>query len=98
MDHATNTSATISNVPFLESVDAYIDHAMQHLDLSEGLAERIKACNSTYTVRFGVRLRGRTYILSAGVRFTVSMSSQPRAAFDILLIPIRKRSKRLPPS
>ncbi|WP_050816453.1 Glu/Leu/Phe/Val family dehydrogenase [Agrobacterium tumefaciens] len=34
---------------------------MEHLDLSEGLAERIKACNSTYTVRFGVRLRGRTY-------------------------------------
>ncbi|WP_275429850.1 Glu/Leu/Phe/Val dehydrogenase dimerization domain-containing protein, partial [Enterobacter hormaechei] len=31
------------------------------LDLSEGLAERIKACNSTYTVRFGVRLRGRMY-------------------------------------
>ncbi|RUM24204.1 Glu/Leu/Phe/Val dehydrogenase [Rhizobium vallis] len=34
---------------------------MTHLDLSEGLAERIKACNSTYTVRFGVRLRGRMY-------------------------------------
>ncbi|MGH0237095.1 Glu/Leu/Phe/Val dehydrogenase [Sinorhizobium meliloti] len=34
---------------------------MEYLDLPEGLAERIKACNSTYTVRFGVRLRGRTY-------------------------------------
>ncbi|MGR9459401.1 Glu/Leu/Phe/Val family dehydrogenase (plasmid) [Rhizobium leguminosarum] len=29
--------------------------------LPDGLAERIKACNSTYTVRFGVRLRGRMY-------------------------------------
>ncbi|TKV70796.1 Glu/Leu/Phe/Val dehydrogenase [Rhizobium sp. AU243] len=34
---------------------------MQYLSLSDGLAERIKACNSTYTVRFGVRLRGRMY-------------------------------------
>ncbi len=56
-----NLSQTTSNTPFLESVDAYIDRAMEHLDLSDGLAERIKACNSTYTVRFGVRLRGRTY-------------------------------------
>ncbi|MBO9126237.1 MULTISPECIES: Glu/Leu/Phe/Val family dehydrogenase [Rhizobium/Agrobacterium group] len=34
---------------------------MGHLNLSDGLAERIKACNSTYTVRFGVRLRGRMF-------------------------------------
>ncbi|NTA40676.1 glutamate dehydrogenase, partial [Agrobacterium salinitolerans] len=34
---------------------------MTHLSLTEGLAERIKACNSTYTVRFGVRLRGRMF-------------------------------------
>lgn len=46
---------------FLESVESYIDQAFKHLYLPEGLAERIKACNSTYTVRFGVRLRGRMY-------------------------------------
>ena len=46
---------------FLDSVESYIDRAFGHLDLSEGLAERIRACNSTYTVRFGVRLRGRMY-------------------------------------
>ncbi|TIU62376.1 MAG: glutamate dehydrogenase, partial [Mesorhizobium sp.] len=34
---------------------------MKFLDLPEGLAERIIQCNSTYTVRFGVRLRGRMY-------------------------------------
>ncbi|ESZ25767.1 Glu/Leu/Phe/Val dehydrogenase [Mesorhizobium sp. L2C066B000] len=34
---------------------------MTFLDLSEGLSERIMQCNSTYTVRFGVRLRGRMY-------------------------------------
>ncbi|WP_192258601.1 Glu/Leu/Phe/Val family dehydrogenase [Mesorhizobium caraganae] len=34
---------------------------MSFLDLPEGLAERIIQGNSTYTVRFGVRLRGRMY-------------------------------------
>lgn len=46
---------------FLESVEAYIDRALEQLPLPEGLGERIRACNSTYTVRFGVRLRGRMY-------------------------------------
>lgn len=46
---------------FLQSVEGYIDQAFTHLELPEGLAERIRACNSTYTVRFGVRLRGRMY-------------------------------------
>lgn len=49
------------HLTFLESVDAYIEKALGHLDLAEGLGERIRACNSTYTVRFGVRLRGRMY-------------------------------------
>lgn len=34
---------------------------MSFLDLSVGLPERILQCNSTYTVKFGVRLRGRLY-------------------------------------
>ncbi len=38
-----------------------MDRALAQLPLPEGLAERIKACNSTYTVRFGVWLRGRMY-------------------------------------
>ena len=43
---------------FRESVDLMFDRASAHLDLSPGLAAKIKVCNSTYTVRFGVRLRG----------------------------------------
>ncbi|MER8672150.1 glutamate dehydrogenase, partial [Mesorhizobium sp. M1156] len=43
----------------MQSVDHNFQHAMSFLDLPEGLAERIVQCNSTYTVRFGVRLRGR---------------------------------------
>ncbi|MFS8114963.1 Glu/Leu/Phe/Val dehydrogenase [Rhizobium jaguaris] len=53
--------ADLGEGTFLDSVESYIDRAFAHLDLSEGLAERIRACNSTYTVRFGVRLRGRMY-------------------------------------
>lgn len=51
----------VSSAGFLESVDQNFRHAMSFLDLPEGLAERIIQCNSTYTVRFGVRLRGRMY-------------------------------------
>lgn len=61
MNHIPALQANQAVTPFLESVDNYIDRAMGHLSLSDGLAERIKACNSTYTVRFGVRLRGRMY-------------------------------------
>lgn len=52
---------TQSSSTFLDSVDRHFRHAMSFIDLPEGLAERIMQCNSTYTVRFGVRLRGRTY-------------------------------------
>ncbi|MGM4884494.1 Glu/Leu/Phe/Val family dehydrogenase [Rhizobium sophoriradicis] len=50
-----------SSAGFLDSVDQNFRHAMTFLDLPEGLSERIMQCNSTYTVRFGVRLRGRMY-------------------------------------
>lgn len=43
---------------FRESVDALYTRALQHMNISEGLANKIKVCNSTYTVRFGVKLRG----------------------------------------
>ncbi|WP_287364946.1 Glu/Leu/Phe/Val dehydrogenase [Mesorhizobium sp.] len=46
---------------FLESVGQNFRQAMSFLDLPEGFAERIIQCNSTCTVRFGVRLRGRMY-------------------------------------
>ena len=54
-------NSTHPQTSFLGSVESYIANAMQHMDLSDGLAERITQCNSTYTVRFGVRLRGRMF-------------------------------------
>jgi len=51
----------MSSQNFLESVERFIDTATHSVDLPEGLAERIAQCNSTYTVRFGVKLRGRIH-------------------------------------
>ena len=43
---------------FLQSVEANFDQAANLLGISAGLAKKIKIANSTYVVRFGVRLRG----------------------------------------
>ena len=43
---------------FRESVDMMFNRAVGLMDLSSGLEEKIRVCNATYTVRFGVRLRG----------------------------------------
>jgi glutamate dehydrogenase (NAD(P)+) len=44
---------------FRDSVDLMFHRAVALMDLAPGLAEKIRVCNSTYTVRFGVRLRGK---------------------------------------
>ncbi|MEM1276018.1 MAG: Glu/Leu/Phe/Val dehydrogenase [Pseudomonadota bacterium] len=44
---------------FRESVNIMFDQAVQLMDLPDGLKEKIRVCNSTYTVRFGVKLRGK---------------------------------------
>jgi glutamate dehydrogenase (NAD(P)+) len=44
---------------FRESVDLMFNRAAKLLNLSPGLEQKIRVCNSTYTVRFGVRLRGK---------------------------------------
>lgn len=46
---------------FLESVNGLFDMAIPLCHLPEGMAERIRACNSLYSVCFGVRLRGRMF-------------------------------------
>ena len=43
---------------FRESVDLMFNRAVQLMALPPGLEQKIRVCNSTYTVRFGVRLRG----------------------------------------
>ena len=48
-----------SEPSFRDSVDIMFNRAVALLDLSPGLAEKIRVCNATYMVRFGVRLRGQ---------------------------------------
>ncbi len=43
---------------FRQSVDLMFNRAVALMDLSPGLEEKIRVVNATYTVRFGVRLRG----------------------------------------
>lgn len=51
--------AQIKEPTFRESVDLMFNRAVALMDLAPGLEEKIRVCNSTYTVRFGVRLRGQ---------------------------------------
>jgi len=50
---------TAGEPSFRESVDLMFNRAVALMDLSPGLEQKIRVCNSTYTVRFGVRLRGK---------------------------------------
>jgi glutamate dehydrogenase (NAD(P)+) len=52
-------AAPLKEPGFRESVDLMFNRAVALMDLSPGLEEKIRVCNSTYTVRFGVRLRGQ---------------------------------------
>lgn len=44
---------------FRESVDLMFNRAVRLMGLPPGLEQKIRVCNATYTVRFGVRLRGQ---------------------------------------
>jgi len=61
---------------FRQSVDIMFNRAVALMDLSPGLEEKIRVCNSTYTVRFGVRLRGRI-VTFTGYRSVHSEHMEP---------------------
>ena len=61
---------------FRESVDLMFNRAVAMMDLPPGLEEKIRVCNSTYTVRFGVRLRGQIKTLT-GYRAVHSEHMEP---------------------
>ena len=49
-------NAPLREPSFRESVDLMFNRAVRLMDLSPGLEEKIRVCNSTYVVRFGVRV------------------------------------------
>jgi glutamate dehydrogenase (NAD(P)+) len=61
---------------FRESVDLMFNRAVALMDLSPGLEEKIRVCNATYTVRFGVRLRGALHTFT-GYRSVHSEHMEP---------------------
>ena len=61
---------------FRESVNIMFDRAALLTKLSPGLIEKIRICNSTYTVRFGVRLRGDVHTFT-GYRSVHSEHLEP---------------------
>ncbi|THH35694.1 Glu/Leu/Phe/Val dehydrogenase [Aliishimia ponticola] len=61
---------------FRESVDIMFSRAVALMDLPPGLEEKIRVCNATYTVRFGVRLRGQIHTFT-GYRSVHSEHMEP---------------------
>ena len=69
MKHTTDLS-------FRESVEVMFNRAVSLMDLPAGLEEKIRVCNATYTVRFGVRLRGEIHTFT-GYRSVHSEHMEP---------------------
>ncbi|MGB0504741.1 MAG: Glu/Leu/Phe/Val family dehydrogenase [Pikeienuella sp.] len=66
----------IKEPSFRDSVDLMFNRAVALMDLSPGLEEKIRVCNSTYTVRFGVKLRGGIHTFT-GYRSVHSEHMEP---------------------
>lgn len=61
---------------FRENVDLLFGKAASNLTLSSGMLEKIRVVNSTYTVRFGVKLRGDIHTFT-GYRSVHSEHAEP---------------------
>ncbi|RKF16533.1 Glu/Leu/Phe/Val dehydrogenase [Roseovarius spongiae] len=70
------TAANFKEPSFRESVDLMFNRAVALMDLAPGLEEKIRVCNATYTVRFGVRLRGQIHTFT-GYRSVHSEHMEP---------------------
>ncbi len=65
-----------SEPSFRDSVDLMFNRAVALMDLPRGMEEKIRVCNATYTVRFGVRLRGHVQTFT-GYRSVHSEHMEP---------------------
>lgn len=93
------TSPRKKEPSFRQSVDMMFNRAVALMDLPPGLEEKIRVCNSTYTVRFGVRLRGQIQTFTGyrsvhsehmepvkgGIRFAMSVNQDEVEALAALM-------------
>lgn len=68
--------STPNEPSFRESVELMFNRAVALMDLPPGLENKIRVCNATYTVRFGVRLRGQIHTFT-GYRAVHSEHMEP---------------------
>lgn len=68
--------SVVNEPSFRESVDLMFNRAVSLMELPPGLEEKIRVCNATYTVRFGVRLRGSIHTFT-GYRSVHSEHMEP---------------------
>ena len=61
---------------FRESVELMFNRAASYMDISDKLIEKIRVCNATYIVRFGVKLRGDIHTFT-GYRSVHSEHKEP---------------------
>ncbi len=66
----------VSEPGFRDSVDRLFNRAVAYMNLTPGLVEKIRVVNSTYTVRFGVKLRG-DIVTFTGYRSVHSEHAEP---------------------
>ncbi len=84
---------------FRESTEIMFNRAVRLMDLSPGLVEKIRICNATYRVSFGVRLRGDIHTFTGyrsvhsehmepvkgGIRFATSVNQNEVEALAALM-------------
>ncbi|WOI53578.1 Glu/Leu/Phe/Val dehydrogenase [Parvularcula sp. LCG005] len=94
-----NNPDHVRELTFRDSVNVMFDRAAAHLDISDGLKHKIKVCNSVYTVRFGVKLRGsiHTFVgyrgvhsehmepVKGGIRYALSVDQDEIEALAALM-------------
>ena len=69
-------AGVVTEPTFRESVDMMFNRAVALMDLAPGLEDKIRVCNSTYMVRFGVKLRGSIHTFT-GYRSVHSEHMEP---------------------
>ncbi len=72
----SNNSSIINDRSFLSSVEKIFHEAANLTSISEDIKEKINVANSTYIVRFGVRLRGKLFTFT-GFRSVHSEHREP---------------------